>query len=64
MIAENRCCKCGHEWQDKPMGFARIPACPACGSAYWEWTNYPSRDDGGEARREAPKNLRVGNSRR
>ena len=64
MIAQNRCCKCAHEWKDKPMGFARLPACPSCGSAYWEWTNYASRDDDKSARQETPKRLRTGNTRR
>jgi len=40
MQAKNRCCRCRHEWVDRPMGFARHPACPSCGSAYWEWLNY------------------------
>ena len=40
VIAHNRCLKCDHEWQDKPMGFARHLACPKCGSEYWEWINY------------------------
>lgn len=40
MIAKNRCSRCGHEWQDRPLGFAIHQACPKCGSDYWEWTNY------------------------
>ena len=27
------------------MGFAEHHSCPACGSAYWVWTDY---DDGAE----------------
>lgn len=48
MIALNKCCSCGHEWKDKPIGFAAHHACPACGSAYWEWTNYDTDGDADE----------------
>ena len=51
MIASNRCSKCSHEWQDRPMGFAIQQACPNCDSPYWEWTNY---DGEIEARRHTP----------
>ncbi len=40
MSASNRCCECRYEWSDMPIGFAEFQACPACGSAYWVWTNY------------------------
>jgi hypothetical protein len=39
VIAHNRCTQCGHEWQDKPTGFARHLFCSECGSDYWEWLN-------------------------
>lgn len=45
MIARNRCCKCGHTWQDRPVGFAFHQACPKCGSDYWEWTNYDDKTE-------------------
>ena len=45
MIARNQCCECGHKWQDRPIGFAIHHACPKCGSAYWEWTNYEKDDE-------------------
>lgn len=38
--ARNRCAQCGHEWRDRPVGFARHYECPRCGSLYWEWLNY------------------------
>lgn len=47
-IASNRCRDCGHEWTDKPMGFARILACPHCRSEYWQWRNFV------DAHREPP----------
>ena len=43
VIAHNRCTTCRHEWQDKPMGFARHLECPKCGSEYWEWINYRTK---------------------
>jgi hypothetical protein len=51
MLAKNRCAACSHEWQDRPVGFAIHPACPKCGSLYWEWTNY---DEAPEPRRDTP----------
>ncbi len=39
-VAFNRCCRCAHEWHDKPTGFARHVVCPACGAEYWRWLNY------------------------
>jgi predicted Zn-ribbon and HTH transcriptional regulator len=46
VIAHNRCNGCGHEWHDKPMGFARHIECPRCGSEYWAWINYVRPDSG------------------
>jgi len=40
IIAYNRCSKRGHEWRDKPMGFAEHMACPTCESQYWAWINF------------------------
>ncbi|HEX5789099.1 MAG TPA: hypothetical protein VFY03_13030 [Woeseiaceae bacterium] len=51
MIAKNRCHECGHDWQDRPMGFAIHQACPNCASLYWEWRNY---DEACEPRRHTP----------
>ncbi len=45
IIAYNRCAKCWHEWQDKPMGFARHLACPKCGSEYWRWINHANANN-------------------
>lgn len=40
VIASNRCRDCGHEWRDKPMGYARSVTCPNCRSEYWRWLNF------------------------
>ena len=40
LIAWNRCRDCGHEWQDKTLGFARFLTCPECDSKYWHWMSY------------------------
>jgi predicted nucleic acid-binding Zn-ribbon protein len=48
LTARNRCCDCGHGWTDFPIGFARHHACPACGSAYWQWLNYGESQDRAE----------------
>ena len=40
VITENRCVECGHEWRDRPVGFAGHHECPKCGSLYWKWQNY------------------------
>ena len=47
MMARNRCCRCGHEWQDRPSGYAVHQACPACDSEYWEWTNFDETAEAG-----------------
>jgi len=44
VVARNRCCQCGHEWQDRPMGYAQHHTCPKCGSVYWEWLDYRKPD--------------------
>lgn len=42
IIAWNRCQACGHEWQDKTVGFARFLTCPECDSEYWKCLSYES----------------------
>lgn len=49
-LAINRCCSCGHEWQDKTMGLARFLTCPDCDSEYWKWLSYE-----GDNRRGTPE---------
>ena len=44
IFARNRCCNCGHEWQDKTMGLARFLTCPGCDSEYWTWLSYEGDD--------------------
>lgn len=43
--AMNRCCRCRHEWLDRPFGYAVRDACPKCASVYWRWLDYEDRTD-------------------
>lgn len=49
MIAQYRC-TCGHTWEKKveggtpPLKHGHSDHCPACGSAYFEWSNHGKPD--------------------
>ena len=45
------------------MGFAKHPACPACGSDYWKWTNFGSGDDDQMASDTPSNRLQTGTKR-
>ena len=38
--AKNKCCDCGHKWQDWSGVNAEIRVCPKCSSLYWYWLDY------------------------
>ena len=40
MRATNKCCYCGHKWQDWSGVNAEIRVCPKCSSLYWYWLDY------------------------
>ena len=39
-LAKNKCCDCGHKWQDWSGVNAEIRVCPKCSSLYWYWLDY------------------------
>jgi len=35
-FAPLRCLRCGHQWQRRKSGEARVQACPGCNSRVWD----------------------------